>query len=88
MSPFDDETVSAITTYMNTNHAELLLQIVRSQSSRADAAAALLIDISGTAAIFNIGTIDKPLRIEVRWNRPITTRAQIREELFELAQAI
>ena len=85
MSPFDDEIVSAITTYMNGNHPELLLRIIASHGASPQATTATLVDLSGTAAVFDVEIGDDHSRIEVPWTRTITTRAQIREELFELA---
>ena len=84
MSEFAPEIVEAITGYMNANQSESNLVIVQTLGDAPEASAAKLIGFDSEAAIFMATVAEGELEVRVPWSYEVTTRDQVREQLFAM----
>lgn len=82
---FDAEIVTAISTYMNDDSMEATLGAII-ERARPDLAGkrALIVGFDGDGVDFDVATDAGPERIRIDWARPITERAEVRQELLAL----
>jgi hypothetical protein len=84
VSDFAPEIVDAISGYMNANQAESNLVIVQTLGETPEATAAKLVGFDSEAAFFMATVIEGELEVRVAWSYEVTTRDQVREQLFSM----
>ena len=84
MSEFAPEIVEAICGYMNANQAESNLVIVKTLGETREATAAALIGFDSESAVFSATVVDADVEVRVPWSYEVTTRDQVREQLFSM----
>lgn len=84
MSEFAPEIVEAITGYMNANQSESNLVIVQTLGDVPEATAAKLTGFDSEAAIFMATVVEGEIEVRVNWSYEVTTRDQVREQLFAM----
>jgi hypothetical protein len=81
---FDDDVVQAICAYMNSDPTESNLTIVQGLSGDRTVTRAELVTFDGDGATFKAHSPSGEREVRFSWNRPITERAEVREQLFAL----
>ena len=82
---FDDDVVQAICTYMNNDPMESNLTIVQGITGDREVVKAELISFDGDGADFRAYGPDGAARdIRIPWQRTISERPEVREQLFAL----
>jgi putative heme iron utilization protein len=87
-SPFPPAVVDAVVAHMNADHLEDSLAIVRSLGGRPDATSARMVGLDGVAGHFRVEGPTGAAVVSVPWSRPISERAEIREELARMVHEI
>lgn len=82
---FAPDVVEAICTYMNDASMEATLGAI-AEKARPELAGkrALLVGFDGEAMDLEVASDSGPELVRVAWTRPITERAEVREQLFAL----
>ncbi len=80
MSWLTPDVVQSICDYMNEHQADSVVEIVR-RNGIPDAEEATLVELTLEDGVYDVGGT----RVRVPWSMPLTHRAQIREELVQLA---
>ena len=81
---FDEEVVTAICDYMNSDPTESNLTIVQGLSGDRTVTRAELVTFDGDGATFRAYAPAGERDMRFDWDRPITERAEVREQLFAL----
>ncbi|WP_082127146.1 DUF2470 domain-containing protein [Allosalinactinospora lopnorensis] len=83
-SPFPPETVQAVTAHMNDDHPAETLVICRALGGCPEATSARMTGVDGEGGdyVVTVNGAETPLRIP--WARPLTERAQIRQEVVRM----
>jgi len=81
---FDEEVVQAIRDYMNSDPTESNLTIVQGLSADRTITRADLVSFDGDGVTFRAHSPAGERDVRFAWERPITERAEVREQLFAL----
>jgi len=81
---FDEEVVTAICDYMNSDPTESNLTIVQGLSADRTVTRADLISFDGDGATFRAYSPEGEREVRFAWDRPISERPEVREQLFAL----
>lgn len=81
---FDDDVVKAICDYMSSDPTESNLTIVQGLSGDRTFTKADLVAFDGEGATFLAQSPSGEREMRFAWNRPITERPEVREQLFAL----
>lgn len=84
-NPFGPDVVTAVAAHMNGDHTEDSLMIVRTLGGTPDATAAELFHIDGSGIDFKVTVDDEERAVRVPFGRPLTERADIRQELTRMS---
>lgn len=86
-NPFSPEVVTAVTAHMNGDHPEDTLLICRALGGVPEATAARMTGLDGEGGDY-AATVDGAERtVRIPWGRPLTKRAQIRQEVVRMYEA-
>jgi hypothetical protein len=81
---FDDEVIRAICDYMNSDPTEANLTIVQGLTGDRSYTHSELIAFDGEGAVFRAHSPSGDRELRFSWARPITERAEVREQLFAM----
>jgi hypothetical protein len=81
---FDDDVVRAICDYMNADPTEANLTIVQGLTGDRSYTRSELIAFDGEGAVFRAQSPSGEREMRFDWTRPITERAEVREQLFAM----
>ncbi|CAM3770192.1 DUF2470 domain-containing protein [Nocardiopsis rhodophaea] len=85
-TPFTPEVVHAVTKHMNDDHAEDTLLICQALGGRPSATAARMTGLDGYGGDY-IAIVDgAEVEVRIPWSRPLTERAEIRQEVVRMYQ--
>jgi putative heme iron utilization protein len=84
---FDDATVAGVTAHMNADHADDTLLICRALGDRDAATAATMIGLDGDGGDYRVTIDGDDETIRIPWGRPLTERAEIRQEVVRMYEA-
>ncbi|MCW4386461.1 DUF2470 domain-containing protein [Salinibacterium sp. SYSU T00001] len=87
MSIFSDDVVASITGYMNGNQPDTTLLIARVHGNAPKAESAFMRGFDEHRAVFTVTTPDGVDDVEVPWGHTLTSRDEVRTELFRLFES-
>ena len=81
---FDPEIIAGVCGYMNANQAENNLVMVQWLGGLREATSATMAGFDGTGVDFAVRVGDEETAVRLPWTREISTRDEVREQLFTL----
>ncbi len=81
---FDPEIITGVCGYMNANQAENNLVMVQWLGGLREATSATMVGFDETGVDFDVRVGDTETAVRLPWTREISTRDEVREQLFTL----
>ena len=81
---FDPEIIAGVCGYMNANQAENNLVMVQWLGGLREATSATMVGFDETGVVFSARVGDEDTAVRLPWTREISTRDEVREQLFTL----
>jgi hypothetical protein len=81
---FDPEIITGVCGYMNANQAENNLVMVQWLGGLREATSATMVGFDETGVDFSARVGDEDTAVRLPWTREISTRDEVREQLFSL----
>ena len=81
---FDPEIITGVCGYMNANQAENNLVMVQWLGGLREATSATMVGFDETGVDFSVRVGDEDTAVRLPWTREISTRDEVREQLFTL----
>lgn len=81
---FDPEIITGVCGYMNANQAENNLVMVQWLGGLREATSATMVSFDETGVDFAVRMGDEETAVRLPWTREISTRDEVREQLFTL----
>jgi putative heme iron utilization protein len=81
---FDPEIIAGVCGYMNANQAENNLVMVQWLGGLREATSATMVGFDETGVDFAVRVGDEETAVRLPWTREISTRDEVREQLFTL----
>ena len=81
---FDPEIIAGVCGYMNANQAENNLVMVQWLGGLREATSATMVGFDETGVDFAVRVGDEETTVRLPWTREISTRDEVREQLFTL----
>ena len=81
---FDPEIIAGVCGYMNANQAENNLVMVQWLGGLREATSATMMGFDETGVDFAVRVGDEETAVRLPWTREISTRDEVREQLFSL----
>jgi len=81
---FEPEIVTGVCGYMNANQAENNLVMVQWLGGSREATSATMVGFDETGVDFDVRVGDEETTVRLPWTREISTRDEVREQLFTL----
>lgn len=87
MAVLDDDAVEAILRHMNDDHASDSLLICQRLGGVPGATSARMVGLDDEQAVFAATVDGQEVPVLLPWSRPLTSRAQVREEVVRMHDA-
>lgn len=81
---FEPEIITGVCGYMNANQAENNLVMVQCLGGLREATSATMVGFDETGVDFDVRVGDEETTVRLPWTREISTRDEVREQLFTL----